>query len=425
MRECYSKIEEFLNLDIIIGLLFSNGIIGRGLKDKISDTSSKLHQKRAVADHLLCLSETDLLKCCDILEQSDDKENLPKHREIAKDIRVILLADDNRAEKSYEDIQKMLSYFISNDEDKAVAFKVSVSYPVPKIGVKGVLHHPSFLQNYQKLWALCEEKPKLAFYCAESIKNGDHPLDIKIGLIQAGAGFFEESIPLLEWALKNCQKDECQNANLLSCRLNWHLMWCYDRMGDVEKREYHLENALQEAHVIEPDFSAAFILAWKSRQVMWQTDQSKDSEMKKVEDYLYTANNFIQHCNQMQWFAQGLKFYKADFHLGRSRHFRSIGNMAAADKHMDDCKRCLSDVGVAESQADIADRVNEDFQSKILSKIPGTQSEFAKYSCQLYYKFGQGERAQRVIAVVATEELCEAVNQANLIVPNENIHDSK
>lgn len=413
IQDTYNDQEKNLSVHSILGSLYQARIIGREVKDRISAQTTRQEKARVLLDHLEHSDPEGLMKYCAILEQSAEEEGLTSHQYIAQSIRDALGGD---SEKYLREVIEYLNFDEVALDDSTCgndcqSNQVRPYWSPQRSERTGSLKSPLFMQAYDLLWGMAEREPVRAQLAVESIlKKKKYPADLRAALTQAGAGFSRESIPLLHSALELCKRDDCQNQQLIECRIHWHLMWCHDKLGNAEKRDEHLAAALYCACSISPDFSAAFIFAWRAHVQMCRNPEGVD---KKVEtetlDLLTKATEYIEQCSEMKWFAEALKLYRADWHLKVAKAYTRRKSVDAARGHANKANHYAQQFLNVPQSGDI-EKV-EDIATEVLKENNlGTVSEFGQYVYQLYLKFGQFSRAKKVLFLVGDHRLLRCID---------------
>ena len=402
-----------LSVDSILGKLYQERIISKPVKDSINAQPSSQGKARVLLDHLECSDTAGLMKYCAILEQSAEDDGLKSHRGIAEGITDAL---GGNSEKCLREIIQYLKF----DED-ALNY---ITYPndcestlvIPnrnphRLGRTGPLKSPSFETTFNLLLGMAMNEPARALQAVKIIlKKTSYHVDLRAALAQAGAGFSAEAIPLLHQALELCKTEDCQNQLLIECRIHWQLMWCHDKLGETEKRDQHLDQALHCAGSISPDFSAAFIFAWSARVQICRNQENISREVElETRHLLWNATDYIERCSEMKWFAEALKLYRADWHLTVAKSYTRRNSVDAALVHADEAKECTQQFPDVPQGEDV-ERVEEITTEGLKESKLGTVSQFGQYVCQLYLKFGQFDRAQKVLRLVGDHRLLTCID---------------
>ena len=415
IRETYTLHEKCLDVDKILGMLYERRVINKQTKQDIEGEKRCMRKTHILLSLLERVNEQTLLVYCDILEESNDLHNDYCHKKIAERVRFII---DCHREK--DDFQKLDALF--NQEWHTVScrhprFEMTdrTLHSISRVTRSSTLNSDQFTKKFNQLWDLQSKDVAKSIEIVKGIQSCKINPDLKAGLMQAGAGFESASIPLLLKALvisKN-SKDEC----FLNCRLNWQLMWCYDRQGDKVERDHHLDLALAEASRIGPDFSAAFVMAWKAFMIMCECTPEDDiSQLEiSVSNLLETAYESIQRCLEMRWFVEAVALYKSDWHLRMFKLYSHRKDTRKTELHRQGMLHCLekferpfSDpIQYAEKVEVMFDNACEAFHCGKLCK----RSEFGRYACCLYLKFGQFVRARSVIRLVGSDALLHCIDR--------------
>ena len=303
---------------------------------------------------------------------------------------------------------------------QSAAFKPSSSvFLPPRIGHSGTLKSQYFSKFFRKFWDLHSTNVHQSITLVSKLQDLNIPPDLKAGLMQAGAGFERVSIPLLQDALVISKQAE--NAPVLECRIHWQLMWCYDRIGNTTERDRHLELAFTQGNAIGPDFSAAFIMAWKAYVLMYTKGSGAALEMEPVISHLLgTAYQFIHGCAEMRWFVEAICLYKADWHLAMCRAHMNAKNADGVKVQKHSISICLQDFETPPGDhIEFAQNVERTFHriyEESCSEVHPTCSQFGRYACQLYLKFGQFKRAKRVMQLVGNEALVQCIDKVQAAV---------
>ena len=413
IQSTYNYQETNLSVDSILGQLYQERIIGKPVKDSINARPSSQGKARVLLDHLEHSDTAGLMKYCAILEQSAEDEGLKSHREIAKEIRGAL---GGNSEKCLHEIIRYLEF-----DDDALKYSTYpndcesiqvIPYRTPyRLRRTGSLKSPSFKRVFNLLLGMAVNEPARARFAVESIlKKTSYPIDLRAALAQAGAGFSAETIPLLHQALQLCKTEDCQNQLLIECRIHWQLMWCHDKLGETEKRDQHLDQALHCAHFIAPDFSAAFIFAWSARVQICQNPEDVSREVEqRTRRLLEKATEYIEQCSEMKWFAEALKLYRADWHRTVAKSYTRRNSVDAASVHSDEAKECTQQFPNVPQGEDV-ERMEEITKEVLKQSELGCISQFGQYVCWLYLKFGQFDRAQKVLLMVGDHRLLRCIN---------------
>ena len=413
LRSTYTYQERNLSVRSIVGQLYQEKIIGRQVKDSINAQASSQGKARVLLDHLEYSDTDTLMKYCAILEQSAEEEGLKSHLAIAQQIKAAL---GGSSEKCLQEVIKYLEFDEDTLDDSTCPDDCESAQIVPHrppqhSGRTGPLNCPSFKRAFDLLWRMCEKEPVRARLAVESIlKKKRFPIDLRAALAQAGAGFSFEAIPILHRALDLCMKEECQNPMLIECRIHWQLMWCHDKLGETEKRDEHLAQALYNANFIGPDFSAAFTFAWSAHVQMCRSAGGINREVEvKTRRLLSTATEYIEKCSEMKWFAEALKLYRADWHLTVAKSYARRNSSDAADVHTDDAEECTRQFPNVPQVKDIV-KVESIIREVLSQSELGPVSQFGQYVCQLYLKFGQFYRAHKVLSLVGDHRLLSCID---------------
>ena len=268
IRRTYTLQEKYLQIDVIIGALFEQGVISFELMMQIQSEQVPLKKRRLLLNHLYKEKKRAIiLTYCDILKKSASSCEcvVPSHALIASRVRKLLLDDaagDGCVEwERWE--QELLQFLLFIDPSAsskyAVAIPFSTSRHPPRAHPVGILtskiHH--IMTNV--VLNLNRRKAELA---VDLVMEKDYPIDLIIAILQVGCNDSEEYIPKLESkGLALCQREECQNPVILKFRLHAHLAWCYFTV-DSEKCREHVEAALCLQHLIHHDvlFSALMLI---------------------------------------------------------------------------------------------------------------------------------------------------------------------
>ena len=407
------------NLDVtqILGLLYENNLINRQLRQDIENETSPLQKRRLLLNQLEKLDDQKLLVYCEVLEKSYEKDINCWHKKIAEEIKSKLTSYTEEAFRMLNHLYMTYSTTHHGDHQFATSKPLSSFCLPPRIGHSGALKSHYFSEFFRKFWDLHSTDVQKSMTLVSELQYLDIPPDLKAGLMQAGAGFERESIPLLQHALAISKQAE--NTPVLECRIHWQLMWCYDRIGDTTERDRHLELAFARGETIGPDFSAAFIKAWKAYVLMYTKRSGATLEMEPMISHLLdTAYQFIHGCSEMRWFVEAICLYKADWHLAMCRAHMNANNANGVKAQKHSMSICLQNFETPPGDhvqfAQNVERIFNHICEESLSHT--TRSQFGRYACQLYLKFGQFKRAKRVMHLVGNEALVQCIDEVQAAV---------
>ena len=110
------------------------------------------------------------------------------------------------------------------------------------------------------------------------------------------------------------------------------------------------------------------------------------------------ATNYIEQCSEMKWFAEALKLYRADWHLKVAKSHTRRNSVDAARHHVNAKYYAQQFPNVP--QGEDVEKAEEMTTEVLKENNLGTVSQFGQYVFLLYLKFGQFDRARKVLVLV-------------------------
>ena len=266
IRRTYTLQEKYLQIDVIIGALFEQGVISFELMMQIETEQVPLRKKRLLLNHLYKRNKRAIQTYCDILEKSASscESVVPSHAQIALRVRQLLL--DDGARDGYVEWERweleLLQFLLFIDPSAFSKYAVAIPFSTlrhpPQVHPVGILTSKIHRIVTNVFLNLNRRKAEPA---VNFVMEKDYPIDLIIAILQAGCNDSEKYIPKLESeGLALCQREECQNPDILRCRLHANLAWCYFTV-DSEKYREHVEAALCLQQLIHHDvLSSALML---------------------------------------------------------------------------------------------------------------------------------------------------------------------
>ena len=326
---------EYLHVRYICGELYQEGVIGQALLQQICYENNPTERRHMLLNHLHGVSCGQLLKYCEILENSAKKEKYYKHHEISQSLKGSLgvarpeptsrpqhtecftgsnslkesvhsTEDDFKsdsemiivAEAFIEDILIVLEeedlpeFVITNKETSLSTFRSSTSSEAvsvlnynmmsARIPISDVLKSSYYHNFYKKMWNLYMKDPKKshkAYVAVKKKKVFQSRIVLQISLLLACKNYSKETIAditdgiALTASLNN-------NQDVLLCRLYCHLADCSHNVKNdcypnaVDNVADYVSRAVLFAEAIEPDYSSAWAWSWKGWLLHWKYTKS-------------------------------------------------------------------------------------------------------------------------------------------------------
>ena len=137
----------------------------------------------------------------------------------------------------------------------------------------------------------------------------------------------ERDLKMLTSAIAYTNRKECENSQILKCRLYWRIAGLQYRNGNIEIAKEYLHTALQLADQISPDIDTVYTLRLQAL-ILFEEYEKGDDEMacRGAKKYFQLAMDHVRKLpEQFRLITERIKISKAQFHLDMIDSLTEIG----------------------------------------------------------------------------------------------------
>ena len=423
MRRTWSQQEAYLQVNVVIGKLYENGIIGRINRDQIFAEREPLARRRLLLQELEGKTTENILTYCDILEWSCKEQVIIPHGQIAKDIRAIV--DELAPSVSTTSNMPELGEFLREMGEhcaRPVEEPPSHAYDPPNplsslYGVCSARKEPvGFLKKKacrlltSRLWEIRRKDCTQACMFVERIVASSLPSDVKIVSVEVGMAGLPSSASMLKEAIRMCNRADCENQDTLKCRLYGRLALCY-KPHTPQKNEC-IRRAAQLSQNIVPDASCARAMAFLA-EIMYD-DQMENLTEDTLLEAVDSADRGMDYLAQLppheQALMEGVKLYKALVEAAGANFYSQNGNKSAQVWALRAAKSSIGEIRLDRLSArGQAYYFYVCFLHKMATKDLSSAREFARHSIDLYLTNNMYDHAKRIALLTQDKDLIEWV----------------
>ena len=424
MKRTWSKQESNLEVNVVVGRLYEDNVIGRIKRDQIIAERNPLAQRRILLQELECKTTEKILTYCDILEWSCKEQVVIRHGEIAEDIRTVVneLAPSDLATFNMLELREILE-----EMDERCRHPEEESSPVeeadPPNPLSGLSHMCSarkqpvgFLKKKacllltSRLWKIRVENCTNARKFVERILASHLPQDAKIVSVEVGMAGLPSSCSMLKRAIKMCNQTSCENQDTLKCRLYGRLALCY-KPHTPQKNEC-IRRAAQLSQNIAPDPSCARAMAFLA-EIMYDDrmdSMTEDVLLEAVASADLAMDYLAELPQESQALMEGVKLYKALVDAAGANFYLRNGNKSARTWALRAAKNSIGDIKLKRLSArGQAYYHYVCFVYKMAQEDSSSAQKCARHSIKMYLDDHMYDHAMRIAHLTCDKDLIEWV----------------
>ena len=426
IKRTWSQQESYLQVDVVVGRLYENGIIGKMKRGQIFAEREPLARRRLLLQELEGKTTENILTYCDILEWSCEEEVIIRHGNIAKDIRAVVdeLAPSVSTTSSMPELREFLREMSQHCEHpvEEPTSLITANPPNPLSSLYcvcstrkqpvGFLTKKACRLLKSRLFQVRLTDCALARVFVERILASGLPCDVKIVSVEVGMAGLSSSASLLKKAIKMCNETDCENQDTLKCRLYGRLALCYQ--PHTQQKNECIRRAAQLSQSIVPDASCARAMAFLA-EIMYddQMDNMTEDVLLEAVDNADLAMDYLAQLpphDQAQ--LEGVKLYKALVDAAGANFYSRNGNKSARTWALRAAKNSIGDIKLHRLSArGKAYYYYVCFVYQMALKSWSSARDFAKQSIALYLDNcnNMHDHAMRIALLTQDKDLIEWV----------------
>ena len=197
---------------------------------------------------------------------------------------------------------------------------ICIEKSLSKVKAVGVMakksHHRIYSKLFEMVWSGQEDK---AFRFVKKLRQmSSVTVDTKVVCMEViHTVNNERDLKMLTSAIAYTNRKECENSQILKCRLYRRIAGLQYRNGNIEIAKEYLHTALQLADQISPDIDTVYTLRLQAL-ILFEEYEKGDDEMasKGAKKYFQLAMDHVRKLpEQFRLITERIKISKAQFHL--------------------------------------------------------------------------------------------------------------